>query len=600
MHAEEVSGRVGLSKEDVKAVRTFLPGKLLGRTAALLSLCVLVFATAIQLKAKLPDVLGVVPPPWAYWMFVGFAFAAVVAQTILEWGAARNRRKLQEFAVKTTREEPGYFRIGPYQDTVEDRKKFRRPDRAEEKVLQWIDGTPSVPLYLLGDSGSGKSSLLNAFVLPRLREQNWAVVEARAWQDPQAALRQAFLKLLSRRSKADEGRTLRDLLVQVAKRADRMLVVLDQFEEFVILGRPERHRDFALFLGELQSNPVKGLSFLLVLRTEYQAFLGDIGLPSPRSGENLFLLARFQLAAAKAFLKQSPLELHEESLERLLTSAAELDDTPGLVRPITLNVLGYVLASGKSVAPSLNAGVLVRRYIEQTIEQPAIRGSAPQILELMITEQGTKQPRSERDLAALTKLRPAEVRAVLNCLSTAALARLLDQAGGVWELSHDFIARAVVRVLGRRWRQAAWRVTGYAAPAFLAINVFFIAPQIPRWVSAKKLQRAAQTAERYKPSSRVLSSGEDATKLKSWEVFRDCGQCPEMVVIPGGSFYMGSPDSELHHTQNESPLHLVTISRFAISKYDVILMIGPRASAEADARRTLHLKTSASGACGTQ
>jgi hypothetical protein len=42
-----------------------------------------------------------------------------------------------------------------------------------------------------------------------------------------------------------------------------------------------------------------------------------------------------------------------DAIERLLTSAAELDETPGMVRPITLNVIGYVLASGKAVAPSL-------------------------------------------------------------------------------------------------------------------------------------------------------------------------------------------------------------------------------------------------------
>ena len=28
-------------------------------------------------------------------------------------------------------------------------------------------------------------------------------------------------------------------------------------------------------------------------------------------------------------------------------------------------------------------------------------------------------------------------------------------------------------------------------------------------------------------------------------VFRDCPDCPEMVVIPAGAFMMGSPDGEL-------------------------------------------------------
>jgi DNA-binding IclR family transcriptional regulator len=69
------------------------------------------------------------------------------------------------------------------------------------------------------------------------------------------------------------------------------------------------------------------------------------------------------------------------------------------------------------------------------------------MLEQMVAEQGTKQPRSEQDLAKKTELRPAEVRAVLNGLSDAGLVRPLDRASGVWELSHDFIARAVARFL---------------------------------------------------------------------------------------------------------------------------------------------------------
>jgi hypothetical protein len=116
--------------------------------------------------------------------------------------------------------------------------------------------------------------------------------------------------------------------------------------------------------------------------------------------------------------------LQADAIDRLLTSAAELDETPGMVRPITLNVIGYVLASGKNVAPSLNAGVLIRRYIERRVEQLGIRDCAPQLLEQMITEQGTKRPRSEEQLVADTKLRRAEVRAVLNALDEAGLREL--------------------------------------------------------------------------------------------------------------------------------------------------------------------------------
>ncbi|MBD2457683.1 SUMF1/EgtB/PvdO family nonheme iron enzyme [Nostoc sp. FACHB-87] len=43
----------------------------------------------------------------------------------------------------------------------------------------------------------------------------------------------------------------------------------------------------------------------------------------------------------------------------------------------------------------------------------------------------------------------------------------------------------------------------------------------------------------------------------------------EMVLIPGGSFMMGSPEDELERTDNESPQHLVNIQQFCIGKYQV-------------------------------
>jgi formylglycine-generating enzyme required for sulfatase activity len=33
-------------------------------------------------------------------------------------------------------------------------------------------------------------------------------------------------------------------------------------------------------------------------------------------------------------------------------------------------------------------------------------------------------------------------------------------------------------------------------------------------------------------------------KFKPGQTFKDCPDCPEMVVIPGGKFTMGSPENE--------------------------------------------------------
>jgi formylglycine-generating enzyme required for sulfatase activity len=58
---------------------------------------------------------------------------------------------------------------------------------------------------------------------------------------------------------------------------------------------------------------------------------------------------------------------------------------------------------------------------------------------------------------------------------------------------------------------------------------------------------------------------------KPGDTFRECAGCPEMVVVPAGSFTMGSPLGEQDApTYGEKPQHVVTIARpFAVGKFDV-------------------------------
>jgi formylglycine-generating enzyme required for sulfatase activity len=49
-----------------------------------------------------------------------------------------------------------------------------------------------------------------------------------------------------------------------------------------------------------------------------------------------------------------------------------------------------------------------------------------------------------------------------------------------------------------------------------------------------------------------------------------CPECPEMVVVPAGSFMMGSADSETDRDLDEGPRHPVTIpAELAIGRYEV-------------------------------
>ena len=55
--------------------------------------------------------------------------------------------------------------------------------------------------------------------------------------------------------------------------------------------------------------------------------------------------------------------------------------------------------------------------------------------------------------------------------------------------------------------------------------------------------------------------------LKVGDRFRDCPECPEMAVLPAGSYRMGSPSYEQGRQKNEGPVHEVTIAApFALGR----------------------------------
>ncbi|MCY4452552.1 MAG: SUMF1/EgtB/PvdO family nonheme iron enzyme [Immundisolibacterales bacterium] len=74
---------------------------------------------------------------------------------------------------------------------------------------------------------------------------------------------------------------------------------------------------------------------------------------------------------------------------------------------------------------------------------------------------------------------------------------------------------------------------------------------------------------RHESEARVLLAEVSKQKLEVGKTFRDCPGCPEMVVVPAGSYEMGSPSWEQWLTE-EGPVHRVTIRKpFAVGVHEV-------------------------------
>jgi formylglycine-generating enzyme required for sulfatase activity len=63
--------------------------------------------------------------------------------------------------------------------------------------------------------------------------------------------------------------------------------------------------------------------------------------------------------------------------------------------------------------------------------------------------------------------------------------------------------------------------------------------------------------------------GDNERCLKPGDNFKDCPDCPEMVVVPAGSFTMGSPSNEPERNYDEVQIRVSIATPFAVGKYAV-------------------------------
>ena len=102
----------------------------------------------------------------------------------------------------------------------------------------------------------------------------------------------------------------------------------------------------------------------------------------------------------------------------------------------------------------------------------------------------------------------------------------------------------------------------------VAVGVYPGAPPVIPAPARPARRPGTKVAVGVYPSAPPVTSAPALSARKPGTVFRDCATCPEMVVIPGGSFLMGDFSGDGRNA--EKPVHRVTIPRaFAVGKLAV-------------------------------
>jgi hypothetical protein len=218
----------------------------------------------------------------------------------------------------------------------------------------------------------------------------------------------------------------------------RLLIVFDQFEEFVILEErtsTSERRQFLARVRALRQTPQRGLCLLFSFRRDYMCAVIAMKIDDLISDQNYMEIDAFRRDAARRFLEAAPEKPGPELLDRMLSGAEALDDVPARFRPITLNMLGLALQDfDRQVTERPER--LIQGYMEAAIAQPEIKEIAPGVVEKMINAANTKEPRTVAELTTETGLGSPEVLVCLVLLARKGLVRPLDAAQSLWEISH--------------------------------------------------------------------------------------------------------------------------------------------------------------------
>ncbi len=312
-------------------------------------------------------------------------------------------------------------------------------------------------VLLHAPSGTGKTSLLNAGVIPRLQKEGYAVIARRALKDPEQEIRTGVIELLAATDKKHPGAQVLSLdlprLLQTASRAlsQPLVIVLDQFEEFFIRFSKKVRMSFIDELAQVLADPSRDVRFLLSMRHDFLSHLAEFKKKIPDIFHQELritnLSAEGMVEAVEAPAALAGLSYEDGLVARILTDLGTVGSEPPQLQIVCdrlYDALGEqdLVFTHKHYQGLGEAKGILGGYLEQFIQscQPAQKTIIQKTLKALVTSLGTKTVLSVDLLARETGQAERAVREALEQLLDARLCRKLTaDEGEAYELSHEFL-----------------------------------------------------------------------------------------------------------------------------------------------------------------
>ena len=338
--------------------------------------------------------------------------------------------------------------------TEKDAHLFFGREGLSEKIVQRLQEAQF--LAILGASGSGKTSLLRAGVVPRVRRKNWLVRIITPTADPLLQLSNA---LVPEGAALDAAGELEEALLQsreslqlAAKRAvvhgaaEHMLLVVDQFEELFTLCHDEKGQ-IAFLENLVHAAQQEGvLTIVIGLRADmydralhfsgFRDLLAERQIPvgPMERGELLRVIAEPAKAGGWGFVEG----LVEQILEDVgsepgrlpLLSHALIETWEGR-RGTVMTLSGYRAAGGVEGAIAQTAEEMFKQFSEEQV-----RTAAAIVLALTELGEGTEITRRVASREEIARIPGSE--AVLELMVKA---RLVTMDGQQVQVAHEALLR---------------------------------------------------------------------------------------------------------------------------------------------------------------
>ncbi|WP_254563534.1 WD40 repeat domain-containing protein [Oscillatoria sp. HE19RPO] len=350
---------------------------------------------------------------------------------------------------------------------------------------------------LYGDSGVGKSSLVNAGFVPALAgravgDRLALPVVLRSYTDWIATLSKRLNETISQTlgippepnsewaelngdlqkgqsltgQKSADPSPVQAALSMLRSNVNRNLltvIVFDQFEEFFFVHKTQESRqEFYRFLQICLDIPF--VKVILSLRTDFLHYLLDCERLCYLDAINNDILSkeiRYQLSdfsAAQAveviqrLTERSQFYLETELIEALVR---DLANETGQVRPIELQLVGAQLQDDEEKITTLEQyqklgdrpkEILIARSLVQVIRDcgPDNEKPAWEVLYRLTNPNNTRPLRTQEELKADRKLTPAQLDLILTILEGAGLVFIhREESGDRYQLVHDYLVHPV-------------------------------------------------------------------------------------------------------------------------------------------------------------